>query len=54
MTSREEIALSLTKTILENSSVAKFTDVSTTVVSIYNDIYKGIETKSEKPMEVLK
>ena len=54
MTSREEIALNLTKTILENSNVAKFNDVSTVVVNIYNDIYNNIESRTSKPVEVLK
>lgn len=54
MTSREEIALQLTKSIIENSSLAKFNDVGNEVSNVYNTIYGNIETKSEKPMEVLK
>ena len=54
MTSREDIALQLTKSIIDKSSVAQFDEVSKVITNIYNDIYNGIETHNEKPIEVLK
>lgn len=54
MTSREEIALQLTKTILENSNISKFDNVQNEVSSIYNGIYRGIETHNSEPITVLK
>lgn len=54
MTSREDIALQLTKAIIDNSTLSKINNPHIAVVNIFNGIYKGIETHNEKPIEILK
>jgi hypothetical protein len=44
MTSKEDIALQLTKTIIENSNLAKMPDPAHLTYDIYNEIYNNIET----------
>nr|DAI65600.1 MAG TPA: hypothetical protein [Caudoviricetes sp.]DAL47099.1 MAG TPA_asm: hypothetical protein [Bacteriophage sp.]DAZ39643.1 MAG TPA: hypothetical protein [Caudoviricetes sp.] len=43
MTSKEDIALQLTKTIIENSTLAKMPDPAHIIYNIYNEIYNNIE-----------
>ncbi len=54
MTSREEIALQLTLKVIEKTSFNSFEAVKTHPYEIYNSIYENIQTKTSKPIEVLK
>lgn len=47
MTSKEDISLQLTKTIIENSSLAKMPDPAHVIYDMYNAIYNNIETHDQ-------
>lgn len=53
MTSREEIALQLTKSVVEKTNISRYDDAAQEISNIYNTIYKNIETHETDPMTIL-
>lgn len=51
MTSREEIALQLTKSVIDKISFT-YENVKTLPYEIYNSIYSNINTKGSEPIDV--